>query len=459
MIADRTDPTLEAAGAQPRPAHAAPAVLAIGFEPPASPGPASPRPEAAANRGRELFERSWVKNDPRGHGGDGLGPVFNGRSCVDCHNQGGSGGAGGADRNIEIATVTEEPTWGGYSYAMSMDFATGRFEYRMGLPQPASGGGPRTDPRLLARSIPASAGRGAWCCTTTGPTPPTTPGASRCPASTARSRSRAHERNPPPAVRPGPDRRDPRRGDRGGLAAEVRGLGAGQGAGEPPEGRAGRPVRLEGADGDARRVRPLGRGRRDGPRDPRPAPGLRPPPPRCRRAGAGHGRGGMLGPGRPRAGPAGARRDRAGKRRGRRPDQGGRGDLQVDRLHRLPPAAARRRRGDLQRPPPARHGPAAGRFRRIHRVRGRTAPAVAERPGTTATASATAREWRTPPLWGLRDSGPYLHDGRAARIDQAIAQHGGQGAASARRYAELSPRRKRQLEVFLMSLASPPAGH
>ncbi len=26
---------------------------------------------------------------------------------------------------------------------------------------------------------------------------------------------------------------------------------------------------------------------------------------------------------------------------------------------------------------------------------------------------ATSREWRTPPLWGFRDSGPYLHDGRA----------------------------------------------
>src|SRR5262249_6155489 len=43
-------------------------------------------------------------------------------------------------------------------------------------------------------------------------------------------------------------------------------------------------------------------------------------------------------------------------------------------------------------------------------------------------------EWRTPPLWGLRDSGPYLHDGRAVTIDQAITLHGGQGAASAHRF-------------------------
>jgi CxxC motif-containing protein (DUF1111 family) len=85
------------------------------------------------------------------------------------------------------------------------------------------------------------------------------------------------------------------------------------------------------------------------------------------------------------------------------------------------------------------------------------------RPDATAdldragAAAASAREWRTPPLWGLRDSGPYLHDGRAASIAQVVTLHAGQAAASARRYAELSPRRKQQLEAFLTSLAAPPA--
>ena len=67
---------------------------------------------------------------------------------------------------------------------------------------------------------------------------------------------------------------------------------------------------------------------------------------------------------------------------------------------------------------------------------------------------ATSQEWRTPPLWGLRDSAPYLHDGRAATVDQAIALHGGQGAAAAQRYAQLSARRKRQLDAFLLSLST-----
>ena len=39
-------------------------------------------------------------------------------------------------------------------------------------------------------------------------------------------------------------------------------------------------------------------------------------------------------------------------------------------------------------------------------------------------------EWRTPALWGFRDSAPYLHDGRAKTLDQAIAFHGGEAAES-----------------------------
>ena len=67
---------------------------------------AGPRSQEPRSRGRELFERVWVMNDPRGHGGDGLGPVFNAQSCVGCHNLGGSGGAGTVDTNVEIATMT-----------------------------------------------------------------------------------------------------------------------------------------------------------------------------------------------------------------------------------------------------------------------------------------------------------------------------------------------------------------
>jgi len=72
-----------------------------------------------------------------------------------------------------------------------------------------------------------------------------------------------------------------------------------------------------------------------------------------------------------------------------------------------------------------------------------------------AARGATQREWRTPPLWGFRDSGPYLHDGRAQNLDEAVAMHGGQGEASARKFFALSPRERLQVEAFLKSLTAP----
>ena len=68
---------------------------------------------------------------------------------------------------------------------------------------------------------------------------------------------------------------------------------------------------------------------------------------------------------------------------------------------------------------------------------------------------ATRQEWRTPPLWGVRDSGPYLHDGRAATIEQAIALHGGEGAAAAHKFIKLTPPERLQLTLFLRSLVAP----
>ena len=71
------------------------------------------------------------------------------------------------------------------------------------------------------------------------------------------------------------------------------------------------------------------------------------------------------------------------------------------------------------------------------------------------TFGASRFEWRTPPLWGLRDSGPYLHDGRAETIEQAVALHGGQAAASARKYFGLKYEDRQTLQTFLKSLAAP----
>jgi CxxC motif-containing protein (DUF1111 family) len=69
--------------------------------------------------------------------------------------------------------------------------------------------------------------------------------------------------------------------------------------------------------------------------------------------------------------------------------------------------------------------------------------------------NASEEEWRTPTLWGLRDSAPYLHDGRAGSIDEAIRLHGGEAATAAQRYRQLPPRDQLQLQSFLLSLAAP----
>jgi CxxC motif-containing protein (DUF1111 family) len=83
------------------------------------------------------------------------------------------------------------------------------------------------------------------------------------------------------------------------------------------------------------------------------------------------------------------------------------------------------------------------------------APSVASPPRR----GATRQEWKTPPLWGFRDSGPYLHDGRAQTLEQAIAMHGGQGAGAAHRFFKLTPREQLEVQAFLKSLVAPSSVH
>ncbi len=55
--------------------------------------------------GKTLFEHEWSVNDPLCDEGDGLGPVFNARSCVACHFQSGIGGASGNETNVTAFEV------------------------------------------------------------------------------------------------------------------------------------------------------------------------------------------------------------------------------------------------------------------------------------------------------------------------------------------------------------------
>jgi CxxC motif-containing protein (DUF1111 family) len=66
--------------------------------------------------------------------------------------------------------------------------------------------------------------------------------------------------------------------------------------------------------------------------------------------------------------------------------------------------------------------------------------------------SATGRQMRTAPLWGLRTRSLLLHDGRATTIPQAIRFHAGQGAASRNRFLRLSWFDRYALLRFLKTL-------
>jgi CxxC motif-containing protein (DUF1111 family) len=65
---------------------------------------------------------------------------------------------------------------------------------------------------------------------------------------------------------------------------------------------------------------------------------------------------------------------------------------------------------------------------------------------------ATGREFRTQPLWGIVAVGPYLHDGRADTLDEAIRLHGGEGLASRDAYAAASEADRAAVITFLESL-------
>ncbi|MDX2021281.1 MAG: di-heme oxidoredictase family protein [Deltaproteobacteria bacterium] len=66
--------------------------------------------------------------------------------------------------------------------------------------------------------------------------------------------------------------------------------------------------------------------------------------------------------------------------------------------------------------------------------------------------NARARDFRTPPLWGLADTAPYMHDGRAATVEAAIAAHAGEAAASVTAFSQLDATARAQLLAFLSSL-------
>ncbi len=431
--------------------------------------PASPdlaladaRSQDASKDGRALFERVWVKDDRHSHGGDGLGPVFNGASCVACHHLGGTGGAGGVDRNIEIASVTDQLADGsGYFYAFSMDFGAGSFQYRFGNNTAvAPRNGPRVDSRLLAAIHPGFREARSVVLHHYGTDPDYNTWRGSVPGVHGAVLVRTSERNPPALFGAGLIDALPDEAIEAAAKRKFPGSSTVKGRiSRLKDGRIGRfgwksqtatlkEFVLSAAAGEMGLEVP-GRPQAADPRLPGlAATGLDMDESECKALTE-----------YVRALPAPITIEPADDQESAQlksgeetfktigcthchlPKLGGIDGIYSDLLlHDMSPRLGDADAysvfvGDAPKPKPE-------------------APDPLDRSGAGL---ATAPEWRTPPLWGLRDSAPYLHDGRAATIDQAIAAHAGQGASSAKRYAELSPRRKRHVTVFLRSLGAPAA--
>ncbi|HYC00079.1 MAG TPA: di-heme oxidoredictase family protein [Candidatus Limnocylindrales bacterium] len=75
-------------------------------------------------------------------------------------------------------------------------------------------------------------------------------------------------------------------------------------------------------------------------------------------------------------------------------------------------------------------------------------------PGPQGTIG--ARMFLTRPLWGLAETAPYLHDGRAPTVHDAIVLHGGAAAGARDAYLALGEGERASVRVFLTSLSRKP---
>jgi cytochrome c peroxidase len=79
-------------------------------------------------------------------------------------------------------------------------------------------------------------------------------------------------------------------------------------------------------------------------------------------------------------------------------------------------------------------------------------PGLAESAGT-----ALDSQFITARLWGVADTAPYLHDGRAHTLEEAILLHGGEAQAARDAFAALGDQAKQELVAFLLTLRTPVA--
>jgi CxxC motif-containing protein (DUF1111 family) len=81
----------------------------------------------------------------------------------------------------------------------------------------------------------------------------------------------------------------------------------------------------------------------------------------------------------------------------------------------------------------------------VHRIMSSTYRGMAED-------GANAGVFRTPPLWGIRHTAPYMHDGRAEDLQDAILDHRSEGTQARNAYFALTSAERDALLAFLEDL-------
>jgi CxxC motif-containing protein (DUF1111 family) len=381
--------------------------------------------------GEVLFKHEWVVNDPLCPGGDGLGPVFNARSCVACHNQGGAGGGGGLEHNVTLYVLLSEASGERREGVVHAYATSDRYRETLAQLDPTL---PKTGRPKLSQLVllPGQSGAGELLALP--------------------SNIRLSQRNTPALFGAGLIDAIP---ERILLANErwqkVRHGGAQGGDEKRPVGRVHRlPNGKIGRFGWKAQVASLAEF--------------------VQAACAGEL--GLANPGT--AQPASMAR----------PSERAPGlDLTLKQCDELTAYVAALPR-PVERPTPgaeagkalfAKIGCAHCHMPDLGTVEGIYSDLLLHRMGTSLEGSGTyygapsspppdiatpgpgplPDEWRTPPLWGVAASAPYLHDGRAATLEQAIELHGGQGASAAASFKQLAPQQQAQVIVFLRSLQAP----
>ncbi len=397
---------------------------------------AQPVDPGMADAGKVLFKHVWTENDPLCNGGDGLGPVFNDRSCVACHNQGGIGGAGGLNHNV--TTFTVRPLNG----APARDGVVHRYGkkgFEESLRQVSPELPDTADVTLsLLVQLPNSQ-----------PNP-------HCLQSRFPRGVHVSQRNTPALwgaklIDDLPDRVL--------IAAERKQkLKHGLAPAESEQVPVGRALRL--ADG---RIGKFGwKAQTASLND------------FVRAACANE-----LGLGNPTQG-----QPKSMRNPGYRPAKLDLTDEQCNQItafvaslprpeQRLPDDPVHRQQAGLGERMFHKVGCAECHVPSLGSVEGLYSDLLLHKMGEPLEGGGSYNEppipdpskpdndapspgeWRTPPLWGVADSGPYLHDGRAQTLEQAILLHGGQAARSVQKFNGLSGHEKAALVGFLKTLRAP----